>query len=104
MTDRGGEVEPASEVAGREASLEDQSDVVDFQLDPLEPLDRLITSLLRSSETPGSVVLEAPLFENVHLIRVSKLEAGIFAHRFVQPIARKQLDVLFHHEGFVDQR
>ena len=58
--------------------------------------------LLGSSLTPGDV--GASQFDNVLLAGLPELEAGVFAHRLVQPIAGAALGVLSHHQGLVDKR
>ena len=60
--------------------------------------------LLCSSLTPGDVEVGASQFDNVLLAGLPELEAGVFAHRLVQPIAGAALGVLSHHQGLVDKR
>ena len=104
VADRGGELEPASPVGRRQALLQDRSDVVDLQLDPLEPLQRPVPRVGLRFETPRPVVLDVPLVEEVLLGGVPQLQAGVLAHGFVQPIARDPADVLLHHQRLVHQR
>src|SRR5829696_7191978 len=64
--------------------------------------DRMLS--ICSSPTPGDVEVGASQFDNVLLAGLPELEAGVFAHRLVQPIAGAALGVLSHHQGLVDKR
>jgi hypothetical protein len=88
-----------------QASPKHRSDVVDLQLHPFEPPRKLIPDwLLCSSLTPGDVEVGASQFDNVLLAGLPELEAGVLAHRLVQPIAGAALGVLSHDQGLVDKR
>jgi hypothetical protein len=84
--------------------VEDPPDVVDLQIGPREPLDKPVPSLVRTSQRAHPVVLEATLSEQVLLLRISQLEAGVFAHRLVQSVAGAAPVVLLDDQRFVDQR
>jgi hypothetical protein len=88
-----------------QASPEHRSDVVDLQLHPFEPPGKLVPGRpLSSSLTPGHVVVGAAALDGVLLARLPELQAGVLAHRLVQPIAGAALGVLAHDQGPIDKR
>ena len=104
VADRAGELESASPVGCREALLQDRSNVVDLQLDPLEPLLRSMPRVVLSLEAPHRVVGDIALVEQVLLGGLPQLEARVLAHGFMQSIAGDSADVVLDHQGLVDQR
>ena len=79
------------------------ADVVDLELHPLEPLSKLMASLVLRSLTPRAVILPTALPRDFHLAGLTQLEAGILAHRLVHPITSESRGVLPVYQGFVDQ-
>src|SRR5207302_9024800 len=87
-----------------QASLENGSNVVDLQVHPFEPLDKLIAPLRHGSLIPRYVVLGTAKLDHILLASFSQLEGGILAHGLVQSITSAVVCILLHDQGSVDQR
>ena len=94
VTQRGGDIEAASEVPSTDALMEHCSQVVNFQIGPREPLDEVVSSLVSRTQTRQAIVLDATILKDILLVSLAQFQAGVLTHRLVEPVADGAPDVL----------